>query len=260
MSPWIWPLIAWGIAAVLMVAVWMLQRRIGDAGIVDVAWTYTVGLFGVAFAVLADGLPERRLAIGIIVALWSLRLGTHVLIRVMRHAEDGRYVTLKQQWGDAAQRKLAQFYQYQAFGAALFAIPMLAASLSDRPFGWHDIAAIVIAVVSWSGEAWADAQLARFKADPANRGQVCRVGWWRLSRHPNYFFEWLHWWVYVLFAWGTWLLPVALLGPIAMFWFIVFVTGIPPTERQSLASRGEAYRRYQQTTSPFFPWFPSQER
>jgi len=256
---WLQPLAAWGIASLLMMVVWRIQRRIGDAGIVDVAWTYAVGAFGVTFAVLGEGDPWRRAAIATVAAIWSLRLGTHVLLRVLKHPEDGRYVSLKQGWGADAQRQLAIFYQYQAFGAVLFSVPMLLAAQSRLPLGAHDLIALVIAAVSWIGEAWADRQLARFRDDPANKGQVCRRGWWRYSRHPNYFFEWLHWWVYVAFAWGTSFAWFALAGPVAMFWFIVFVTGIPPTERQAVSSRGEAYRRYQRTTSPFFPWFPTRE-
>jgi steroid 5-alpha reductase family enzyme len=116
---------------------------------------------------------------------------------------------------------------------------------------------LAIGVLSIAGESLADWQLSRFRSQAANRGQVCNHGLWRYSRHPNYFFEWLHWWAYVCFAISNW--PwgcLTLLGPLTMWYLITRVTGIPPTEAQSLKSRGEAYRRYQQTTSPFFPWFP----
>ena len=102
----------------------------------------------------------------------------------------------------------------------------------------------------------ADRQLSAFRMNPANRGQVCRQGMWRYSRHPNYFCEWLHWWAYVLLAVGAaggWL---NVLGPVLMLYFLHKVTGIPPTEAQALKNRGEAYREYQRTTSIFFPWPP----
>jgi steroid 5-alpha reductase family enzyme len=85
---------------------------------------------------------------------------------------------------------------------------------------------------------------------------VCRSGLWRYSRHPNYFFEWLHWWGYAALAVGSplWWLPVTAVA--AMGYFIVRVTGIPPTEAQALRSRCEAYRHYQRTTSAFVPWRP----
>jgi steroid 5-alpha reductase family enzyme len=103
------------------------------------------------------------------------------------------------------------------------------------------------------GETVADRQLAGFRADPANRGAVCRRGLWRLSRHPNYFFEWVQWWAYVLIGRGA---PLTLIGPAAMLVFLFRVTGIPYTERQALRSRGEAYREYQRATSAFVPWPP----
>ena len=88
--------------------------------------------------------------------------------------------------------------------------------------------------------------------------QTCREGWWRYSRHPNYFFEWLHWWSYVALAVGASYWWLTLLSPAVMLYFLVCVTGIPPTEAQALASRGEDYRQYQRTTSVFIPWFPKE--
>jgi steroid 5-alpha reductase family enzyme len=114
-------------------------------------------------------------------------------------------------------------------------------------------------IISVGGEWLADRQLARFRQDPSNKGKVCRQGLWRYSRHPNYFFEWVHWWAYVLIGiggpWG-WL---TLFGPAVMLVFLLKITGVPPTEKRALQSRGEAYREYQRTTSVFFPWPPKQE-
>jgi len=101
----------------------------------------------------------------------------------------------------------------------------------------------------------ADAQLAKFKRIAANRGKVCRVGLWNYSRHPNYFFEWLVWVAWALFALPSPAGYVGLIGPVLMFYFLFRVTGIPATEAQALRSRGEEYRRYQETTSAFVPWF-----
>ena len=113
-------------------------------------------------------------------------------------------------------------------------------------------------LVSLAGESVADRQLAAFKADPGNRGKVCDVGLWRYSRHPNYFFEWLHWFSYPLIAMGAPSQWVAWLGPVIMLLFLYRVSGIPYTEKQSLKSRGDAYREYQRTTSPFIPWPPKE--
>ena len=91
-------------------------------------------------------------------------------------------------------------------------------------------------MVAVGGETVADRQLARFRADPANRGAVCREGLWRYSRHPNYFFEWIHWWAYVAIGLGAPLGGLTILGPVLMLFFMFTLTGIPPTERRAIGS------------------------
>jgi steroid 5-alpha reductase family enzyme len=110
--------------------------------------------------------------------------------------------------------------------------------------------------VAWIGESAADFQLMYFKSKPANHGVICQVGLWKYSRHPNYFFESLIWIAFALFAMGSPYGYVALIAPMLILYFLFRVTGIPATEAQALRSKGESYRRYQQTTSAFVPWFP----
>ncbi|MEP6881541.1 MAG: DUF1295 domain-containing protein, partial [Dokdonella sp.] len=106
----------------------------------------------------------------------------------------------------------------------------------------------------------ADNQLAAHRTDPAMKGKTCRRGFWKYSRHPNYFFEWLHWFAYVFLAVGTGLgwVTASLVGPGLMLSTLVWATGIPYTEAQALRSRGDDYRDYQRTTSVLIPWFPRQ--
>ena len=246
----------WAAAAALMAVLWLVQRTRGNAGIVDVAWSLATAALGVAFALAAAGEPRRRVVVAAMVGLWGLRLGLHLWARVAREPEDGRYRELRETWGGAAGRNLFAFYQVQALWAVLFALPMLAAAGSHAPLGVVDAIGVALWLVAVIGETIADRQLARFKADPARRGGVCRDGLWRYSRHPNYFFEWIHWWAYCALGVGAPLWWVPPLGVVAMGWFIVRVTGIPPTEAQALRSRGDAYRRYQRETSAFVPWPP----
>lgn len=247
---------AWAACAAAFAVLWQVQRTRGDAGIVDVAWSLGVGACGAAFAALGSGDPVRRSAVGAVVSLWGLRLAWHVVQRLRRLPEDGRYVALKRAWGPDSQRRMFFFYQFQALASVLFALPVLLASSNGQPWSALDFAGLAIWGTAISGETIADRQLARFRADPANRGRVCRTGLWSWSRHPNYFFEWLHWWAYAAFAWGAPWGGLAVLGPAAMLFVLLRVTGIPPTEAQALASRGEAYREYQRTTSRFVPWPP----
>ena len=245
------------IAAAIMFLAWSYQFAGGKAGIVDVVWTFSVGLLGICFALfVADGLLSRRIVVAALVGIWSLRLGTHLLIRVVSHDEDERYVRLRAGWGKWRELRMLLFYQSQALATPLFALPMLVAGESAAVWNGWDFLGIAIWLAAMLGEWQADRQLTAFRAAPANRGQVCLAGWWRYSRHPNYFFEWLHWCSYVplaIFAPAGWL---ALLAPAAMFYFLNFVTGIPPAETQAVASRGQAYREYQRTTSSFIPWPP----
>ena len=138
----------------------------------------------------------------------------------------------------------------------MFALPMLAAARGISAFGARDLAGAALWLASVTGEGIADRQLGRFRSEPSNRGKVCREGLWAWSRHPNYFFEWLHWWAYPLLAAGSSLAGFAWAGPFVMFFFLTKITGIPLTEARSLRSRPESYRRYQREVSAFFPLPP----
>lgn len=251
-------LYGWLGVSLIMGVLWLIQWRRRDAGIVDVGWAANLGLLAIFYALTSAGDPARRGLVALLAALWSFRLAGYLLLnRVVGKPEDGRYQTLRAGWGHNAQVFFFGFFQAQALLDGLFSLPFWIAIHhqpgSLRVWEWSAITLWIIAVL---GEAHADAQLAGFRADPGNRGRTCRVGWWRYSRHPNYFFEWLHWWVYVLLAVGSKLWMLTLIGPGFMLLFLFRLTGIPYTEKQALVSRGEDYREYQRTTSVFIPWFP----
>jgi len=249
------------ILAAIMVFVmtlgWLWQRRHTNAGIVDVLWSVGLALAALLMAVTGDGALAPRVLLGALGAVWALRLALHLWHRVSGEQEDGRYQHLRRHWVVGTQWKFFAFFQFQAFLVLLFALPFAAAARNPAN-SWTPM--LVVALAIWigsvSGESIADAQLARFRRDPANQGKVCNVGLWRYSRHPNYFFEWLHWFTYVALAWGSPIGALAWSGPVVMYVFLRWISGIPYTEAQSLRSRGEEYREYQRTTAMLFPWFP----
>jgi steroid 5-alpha reductase family enzyme len=258
MSPLIMMLLGWLVVTAIMAGLWLVQRARRDAGVVDVGWAANLGLLAVLYAALGRGAAPHRVLVAVAAGVWSLRLAAYVYVnRVRGKEEDGRYQTLRARWGAGAQWRFLVFFEVQGLLDAILSLPFLVIA-SNRAAGLNtwEYAGAALWLVAIGGEALADRQLARFRADPANRGRTCRVGLWRTSRHPNYFFEWLHWWAYVLMALTAAWWWVTLVGPAIMTFFLFKVTGIPATEAQALASRGDDYRDYQRTTSMFVPWFP----
>jgi steroid 5-alpha reductase family enzyme len=246
-------LLIWAVSAATMVVVWAISMRAGNVGYVDVAWAALMALSALLAGALAEGTELPRGLVALFGSLWGTRLSLHLLTRVLHEPEDGRYQNLRERW-HGSPAKFFGFFQMQAVVVALFALPFVAAAgRHDNGSFWWTAAAVATWLVAVGGEALADHQLAVFREDPAHRGKTCRVGLWSWSRHPNYFFEWLHWFTYVLLAVGSHLFWLSLAGPIVMLLFLYRVSGIPWTEAQSLRSRGDDYRRYQQEVSAFIP-------
>jgi steroid 5-alpha reductase family enzyme len=239
-----WPLLWVALAAaVAMTCGWLWQKRSVNAGVVDVLWSAGMAASAVFYAAVLPGSGLSRLLVALFGGLWGARLAIHLARRVFSEQEDGRYAHLRRLW-NGNQRNFLLFFLAQALFVVLFSLPFWIAA--------HNPASAVV------GEGIADRQLAAHRRDPANRGKTCRSGLWRYSRHPNYFFEWLHWFAYVFLSIGLgagWV-ALSLIGPALMLAFLYRVTGIPYTEAQALRSRGQDYADYQRTTSPFIPLPP----
>ena len=241
-------------ALVLLLTLWSIQLRTRDAATADIGWSLAIAGGAVLAALVSHGDSTRRTLVGAIAATWALRLAWYLLVdRILPgKGEDGRYHAMRNHWGARAPQFFLLVYLGQGLIAALFLVPITAA-MRGGPIDRWALAGALVWFIAVAGETIADRQLAAFRANAANRGMVCEAGLWRYSRHPNYFFEWLHWWAYVLIAHGA--LPT-LIGPAAMLIFLFRITGIPWTELQAEKSRGERYREYQRTTSIFIPWPP----
>ena len=252
-----------GVSAAMILA-WAIQGISKHGGAVDVVWTLATGVACVAAALfpLEHGPSERQFLLAFLSGAWSLRLCIHLFQRTLVTEPDPRYAAFAERYGSYWSLRMALFLQIQAVAAFLLATTVFFAAHNPAPgLGWIDAAGILILVIAISGEALADRQLRRFKADPANKGKVCDRGLWGWSRHPNYFFEWLGWIAYPVFAINT-LEPyyaglLALIGPVFMYWLLTRVSGVPMLEREMLASKGAAYEAYQRRVSSFVPLPPS---
>jgi steroid 5-alpha reductase family enzyme len=252
-------LLAWGGLAMLalFLGAWAVLLSTDNAGWVDVAWGFGMGALAVLFAILGPGYPLRRALVGVLGGLWGARLGLHLALRAAGAPEDARYTGLKQRWGGNIRLKFLGFFLFQGLMDLALAWPFLVACLDPRPrlqgVAW---AGAAVWAASLAGEALADVQLRRFKARAHDRGRVCDAGLWGWSRHPNYFFQWLAWVGCCLLALPSPMGWTTVASPLLILFLLLRVTGIPATEAQAVASRGDAYRQYQRKTSAFIPWKP----
>ena len=239
----------------LFLFLWLIQCIRKDAGWVDVGWTAGVGILAAVAVMQAEGWQPRHCLVGTLVLIWAARLVIYIIKdRLCSNEEDARYQSLRAYFGKRAHLGFFFFFTLQSFLVVLFVIPLLPALNYAQPH-WtlFDGLGTALWLIAMVGEWLADYQLTLFRRNPAHRGKVCRRGLWSRSRHPNYFFEWLQWIAYALFSVGApsgWL---ALIGPIAIYFFLMKLTGIPHVEREALAKRGEAYAAYQREVPIFFP-------
>lgn len=243
---------------IIMLFVWLWAHKIKNAGVVDIFWSYNFPVIAIILLLLAPGFETRKLLICLMVIIAGIRLGTHLAIRITKHLneEEGRYQQLRKEWAPEAEKKFFFFFQFQAISNVLLAIPFFIITLNINPeLSSLEYAGAGLWLISVLGEAIADAQLAAFKKDPKNKGKICDTGLWGYSRHPNYFFEWLMWVSYFIFALASPYGYLAVISPAIILYLLLKVTGIPATEQQSVRSKGEAFKEYQKKTSVFVPWF-----
>jgi steroid 5-alpha reductase family enzyme len=244
---------------VIMALVWLWSYRIKNAGVVDIFWSYNFPVIAIILWYFAPGFaPRKNLLCGMVVFA-GVRLGTHLALRVLKHLrqEEPRYAQIRKEWGQNAEPKMFGFFQVQAVSNVLLAVPFFIIVVNTSPdLSPLEYAGATLWLISVLGETIADRQLSAFKKDPANKGKVCDTGLWGYSRHPNYFFEWLMWVSYFVFALASPYGYLAIISPAIILYLLLKVTGIPMTEEQSIRTKGDAFKKYQQRVSVFVPWFP----
>jgi steroid 5-alpha reductase family enzyme len=251
-------LIGAAVSVLIMVITWLVQCRTKNAGIVDVVWSFTVT--APVLTVTVGSITRNNWiapALMLFVHLmWALRLSWYLHSRYKSEVEDARYTALRQEWGASANAKMLRFYLAQTMGSFLLALPLVVIATAPRTAPWIPILFSSAILLSIFLESLADRQLAAFKANPANKGQICRSGLWSRSRHPNYFFEWTIWVWFATWALTSGYIPIslmALIAPAMMYHFLVNVTGVKPTDEHMARTRPEAYADYARTTPAFFP-------
>ena len=247
-----------------MAFAWIVQRVTRRSGWVDTIWSLAVGAGGILAAVWPDdgAVTGRRIAVGVLIALWSLRLAGHIAARTRDGEDDPRYADLAGQWGNLFPVYLFVFLQIQASAALILVLAVRLAAIRPGLFpAAGDVLGLALLIIAVLGEAAADAQLARFARANKGKKAVCDVGLWGWSRHPNYFFEWLGWCAWAVMAidpawpWGW----MTLAAPLLMYVLLVHVSGIPPLEAHMLRSRGAAFEAYRSRVNAFFPFPPHKE-
>jgi steroid 5-alpha reductase family enzyme len=250
-----------GVVFVLTTGLWAVSVAVRDSSIVDIFWgAGFVVIAWVTFAV-ADGAEGRMLLLTVLTSIWGLRLTLHLARRNLGKGEDFRYQAMRERHGDRwPLRSLWAVFWSQGILMWIVALPVQAGQADASPDGliWLDLLGAALWLVGFVFETVGDAQLARFKADPASRGQVMDRGLWRYTRHPNYFGDFCVWWGLYLIALATLSAWWTIIGPILMSVLLIRVSGAKLLE-QGMAERRPGYADYVRRTSGFFPRPPRRD-
>lgn len=241
-----------------MVVLWLLSIRGGDPSFIDAWWPMGfVVMAWVTFAV-ADGDPTRQALLTGITTLWGLRLGGYLFWRWRRNGPDRRYVAmLRHAKGNPHVFTLTKVFLLQGVLQWVVSVPVQLGQRYDSPegllpLGWVGMA---LAAVGIAFESIGDAQLTRFKADPANEGQVMDRGLWRYTRHPNYFGDACLWWGIFLVGAANGPTALAIVSPLVMTYLLMKWSGVPTLEGR-LTRTKPGYADYIARTSGFVPRRP----
>jgi steroid 5-alpha reductase family enzyme len=243
-----------GLGAVLIfsLALWIVSFARGDVSIVDSAWSLFQLIAALVYFTQLEEVGTRGALVVAVIALWALRLSGYITWRNWGEPEDYRYRRIRaNNEPHFAWKSLYIVFGLQGVLGWLMSIPALLAMANPAPLSWLDTIGFGVFMAGFLFEAIGDAQLARFKRDPANRGQVMRSGLWRYTRHPNYFGEFcMAWGLFIVAAsaGGWW----SVFAPLLMSFLLLKVSGVAMLEKD-IGERRPAYRDYMRTTSAFFP-------
>lgn len=251
-------LLAFAAIMSMMTILWLISIKIRNVSIVDLFWGFGFVVAAAVYFIFTEGFETRKILLMTLVAIWGLRLSIYLAWRNLGKGEDFRYQKFRKDFGEH------RYWWYSFFSVFLFqgvlmwliSVPLLGAQFyPDESLGILDFIGIAIWIIGFIFEAGGDMQLARFKANPANKGKVLNTGFWHYTRHPNYFGDAAVWFGYALICLsaGSYI-PV--LGSVLMTALIIKVSGVALLEK-TLNNSKPGYQEYVRKTSAFIPWFPS---
>ena len=257
------PILFWNLAAVIsmMICGWLISLITKNVTIVDSLWGLGFVLIAWLTFGMAEGFWGRKYLIVLLTTVWGLRLSAHLSWRNWGKGEDPRYGSWRKASGERFWIiSLFKIFLLQALFLWVIALGIQYAQVSPSPphFIWLDLLGCIVWTIGFVFESVSDWQLARFKADPTNRGKVMDRGLWAYSRHPNYFGDFLIWWGIFLIVLSTPTSWWTVGSPLIMTAVLLKMTGVPLTEKIIVVTR-PGYREYIKRTHAFFPWFPKKE-
>ena len=241
----------------LMICLWFCSLIKKDASIADIFWGLGFVIVAWITGFRAEDFGWRKLIMVFLISIWGFRLAIHIGWRNWGKGEDRRYQKWRREYGDRFWW-VSLFMVFGMQGILLWVTSLViqAALLSKSPdhFVWLDAVGVLLWSVGFTFEAVGDWQLAKFKADPDNRGKVMDQGLWAYTRHPNYFGECLIWWGVFCLAMSFQGTFWTIVSPLTITFLLLKVSGVTLLEKEIVERRPE-YREYIRTTSAFIPWF-----
>ena len=237
---------------------WILSVFLKNASIVDIFWGLGFVVVSTFYFFSTPDFTVRKIIAILLVTIWGLRLSIHILIRNWGKPEDYRYQEFRKRYGEKRYWWFSYFQVFLLQGILMWLIsaPLLAINFfsNDNQLNILDFAGIVIWIIGFTFEAGGDWQLIRFKMNRENKGKLLTSGFWKYTRHPNYFGDAAAWWGFTLISMAAGsFLPV--LSAVLMTWLLVKVSGVALLEK-SLKNTKPGFEEYVRKTNAFFPWFP----
>jgi len=241
----------------LMTTLWVVSIFLKNVSIVDMFWGFGFVLVNTFYFLYTDATPAK-IILFVLVTVWGLRLSVYLAWRNLGKPEDFRYREFRKKYGENRYWWISFFQTFLLQGILMFIIslPLLGINLNSTSenLSWLDYVGVAIWVIGFVFEAGGDIQLARFKANKANKGKVLNTGFWHYTRHPNYFGDSAVWWGFGLICISTESYWYAI-GSVIMTLLIIKVSGVALLEK-SLKEQKPQYKEYIEKTSSFIPWFP----